>query len=211
MKISKDLTKVFAFIYILLFVISISAQQPTTTAAADDSIYTLQAGTTIQVKMDNEINSKISSVNDTFTVKVSKPVIVRETEILPIGTVIEGRITNVKPASHGGAHGSFEVKFETLRLANGAKRPIEAVLTNQEIPKSPMMRNVLTVIGGTALGALIGTAANKENGGLIGAGIGAGAGTSAALMRKGKEARIRTDEVVEIRLNRNVTLPVEDY
>ncbi|HLM00741.1 MAG TPA: hypothetical protein VK400_06775 [Pyrinomonadaceae bacterium] len=207
MKISKDLTKVFAFIYILLFVISISAQETT----ADDSIYTLRAGTTIQVKMDNEINSKISSVNDTFTVTVSKPVIFRETEILPIGTVIEGRITNVKPASHGGARGSFEVKFETLRLANGAKRPIEAVLTNQEIPKSPMMRNVLSVIGATALGALIGTAANKENGGLIGAGIGAGAGTSAALMRKGKEARIRTDEVVEIRLNRNVTLPVEDY
>lgn len=204
MKTLKDSTKVFTLIF-LLFVISISAQPP------DDSIYTLQAGTTIQVKMDNEINSKISSVNDTFTVTVSKPVVVRETEILPAGTVIEGRITNVKPASLGGADGSFEVTFETLRLANGAKRPIEAVLTNPEKPKSPTTRNVLSVIGGTALGALIGRAADKEKGALIGAGIGAGAGTSAALFRKGKEARIRTDEQIEIRLNRDVTLPVEDY
>jgi hypothetical protein len=204
MKTLKDLTKVFAFIF-LLFVISISAQ------TTDDSIYTLRAGTTIQVKMDNEINSRVSSVNDTFTVTVSKPVVVRETEILPIGTIIEGRITNVKPASMGGADGSFEVKFETLRLANGAKRPIEAVLKNQEKPKSSITRNIVFVLGGTALGALIGTAANKENGALIGAGIGAGAGTSVALFRKGKEARIKTDEQIEIRLNKEVTLPVEDY
>lgn len=204
MKTLKDLTNIFAFIF-LLFVISITAQ------TTDDSIYTLQAGTTIQVKMDNEINSRVSSVNDTFTVTVSKPVIVRETEILPIGTVIEGRITNVKPASLGGIGGSFEVRFETLRLTNGAKRTIEAVLTNPEKPKSPAARNVLSIIGGTALGALIGTAANKENGALIGAGIGAGAGTSAALLRKGKEARIKTDAQIEIRLNRDVTLPVEDY
>jgi hypothetical protein len=204
MKILKNLTNIFAFIF-LLFVISISAQE------TDDSIYTLQAGTTIQVKMDNEINSKVSSVNDTFTVTVSKPVIVRETEILPIGTIIEGRITNVKPASLGGAGGSFEVKFETLRLINGAKRPIDAVLTNQEKPKSSNTRNIVSVIGGTALGALIGTASNKENGALIGAGIGAGAGTSAAIFRKGKEARIKTDEEIEIRLKKDVTLPVEDY
>jgi len=204
MKILKDLTNIFAFIF-LLFVISITAQ------TTDDSIYTLQAGTTIQVKMDNEINSKVSSTGDTFTVTVSKAVIVRETEILPIGTVIEGRITNVKPASLGGVGGSFEVRFETLRLINGAKRTIEAVLTNPEKPKSPGTRNILSVIGGTALGALIGTATNKENGALIGAGIGAGAGTSAALLRKGKEARIKTDEQIEIRLKSNVTLPVEDY
>jgi hypothetical protein len=204
MKILKTLTNIFTFIF-LLFAISISAQE------ADDSIYTLQAGTTIQVKMDNEINSKVSSVNDTFTVTVSKPVIVRETEILPVGTIIEGRITNVKPASLGGAGGSFEVKFETLRLINGAKRPIDAVLTNQEKPKSSSTRNIVSVIGGTALGALIGTVSNKENGALIGAGIGAGAGTSAAIFRKGKEARIKTDEEIEIRLKRDVTLPVEDY
>jgi hypothetical protein len=204
MKTLKDLTKVFAFIF-LLFVNSISAQ-PT-----DDSIYTLQAGTTIQVKMDNEINSRVSSAGDTFTVTVSKAVVVRETEILPIGTIIEGRITNVKPASMGGADGSFEVKFETLRLISGAKRQIEAVLTNQEKPKSSITRNLLSVVGGTALGALIGTASKKENGALIGASIGAGAGTSAALLRKGKEARIKTDEQIEIRLNKEVTLPVEDY
>jgi outer membrane lipoprotein SlyB len=162
--------------------------------------------------MDNEINSKVSSVNDTFTVTVSKPVVVRETEVLPIGTVIEGRITEVKRASIGGADGNFVVVFETMRLPNGAKRDIEAGLVDFEEPKkSNVVRNLLSIFGGAGIGALIGAASGKENGALIGAGIGAGAGTSAAVLQKGREARIKSDEEIEIRLNKDVTLPVEDF
>jgi outer membrane lipoprotein SlyB len=198
-------TKIFNFILILFFVSSISAQR-------SDSIYVLQRGTKIRAKMDNEINSKVSSVNDTFTVTVSKPVVVRETEVLPIGTVIEGRITEVKRASIGGADGNFLVVFETMRLPNGAKRDIEAGLVDFEEPKkSNVVRNLLSIFGGAGIGALIGAASGKENGALIGAGIGAGAGTSAAVLQKGREARIKSDEEIEIRLNKDVTLPVEDF
>lgn len=161
--------------------------------------------------MDNEINSKVSSAGDTFTVTVSKPVTIREVEILPVGTVIEGRIIRVKPAAIGGDGGSFEVKFETICLANGAKRTIDADLVNEVKTKTSSLPAILSIVGGTALGALIGSAAGKENGTLIGAGIGAGAGTGAALLRKGKEARIKSEEEIEIRLKKDVTLPVEDY
>jgi hypothetical protein len=222
MIIRNDLTKVFAFLS-ALFVISVSAQNPdannrssSSSGGNGDSIYTLRAGTTIRARMDNEINSAVSSVDDTFTVTVSKPVAVRETEVLPVGTVLEGRVTEVKPAFLAGGDGSFTVRFETLRLKNGAKRSIEATLTNFEIPKSSgggggATRNILTVLGGTAVGALIGAVSKKENGVLIGAGLGAGAGAGAVLLRKGREARIRADEDIEIRLNKDVTLPVEDF
>lgn len=206
MKSLNDLTKVFVLIC-SLFIITASAQN------SADSIYTLRAGTTIRARMDMEINSKVSSVDDTFTVTVSRPVIVRETEVLPVGTVIEGRVTEVKPASFAGGAGKFTVRFETMRLIGGEKRSIEAGLTNFETPKNSNARNILTIFGGTALGALIGAAAatGKQNGALIGAGVGAGAGTGAALLRKGREARIKTDEEIEIRLFKEVTLPVEDY
>jgi outer membrane lipoprotein SlyB len=198
-------SRFFKFILILFFVSSISAQR-------SDSIYVLQSGTKIRAKMDNEINSKISSVNDTFTVTVSKPVVVRETEVLPIGTVIEGRITEVKRASIGGEDGNFVVVFETMRLPNGAKRDIEAGLVDFEEPKkSNVVRNLISIFGGAGIGALIGAASGKENGALIGAGIGAGAGTGASVLQKGKEARIKSDEEIEIRLNKDVTLPVEDF
>ena len=198
-------TKVFAFIFTLFAsFVSVNAQ-------SDSSIYQLKAGTTIRVQMDNEINSRVASVNDTFTATLAAPLLAQETVLLPIGTVIEGRVTKVRRAAYGGKSGSLEVSFQTLRLANGAKREIEGVLINELKIESSLTVNVLTIIGGTALGGIIGAVSKVENGALIGAGAGAGAGTGHAFLRKGKDVRIKADEEFEIKLTKNVNLPVQDF
>lgn len=202
----KRLTKIF--IFFLLFSIPNILQAQT---KVSDSIYTLPVGTRIRVKMDNEINSKISSVNDTFTVTISSPVVVRDVEMLAVGTVIEGKIFDVKAASTG-KNGSFDVRFETLRLGNKLRRDIDASLVTAVVaPKSSPLFNTLAIIGGTAIGAIFGNIAKNGSGALIGAGIGAGAGTSIVLLKKGKEVRIKANEEFEIRLNREVILPAEDF
>ncbi len=195
-------TEIFAF-FILLFAnfISVNAQ----------SIYELPAGTTLRVQMDNEINSKVASVNDTFTTTLAAPVVIQETVLLPIGTVIEGRITRVRRASFGGKSGSLEVSFQTLRLANGAKREIEGILVDKMKIESSPTTNVLLVLGGTALGGIAGAVSKVENGALIGAGVGTGAGTGFALLRRGKEVSIKAAEEFEIKLTKNVNLPVRDF
>ena len=43
-----------------------------------DSIYRLPAGTRISLEVDAEVNSRVSSVNDTFLATVAKPVVVRD-------------------------------------------------------------------------------------------------------------------------------------
>lgn len=171
-------TEIFAFIF-TLFASFISAN-----AQTDSSIYQLPAGTTIRVQMDNEINSRVASVNDTFTATLAAPVLAQETVLLPVGIVIEGRVTKVRRASYGGRSGSLEVSFQTLRLANGVKRDIEGVLINELKIESSPTANVLTVIGGTALGGIVGAVSGIDNGALIGAGVGAGAGTGFAFLRK---------------------------
>lgn len=198
-------TKIFAFSF-LFFVNSIFVN-----AQTDSSANEIQAGTKIRVRMDNEINSKVSSVNDTFTTTVSEPVKIRETVVLPIGTVIEGRITKVKRASIGRKNGSLAFSFETLRLANGEKREIKGVPVNQLTAESPQTASLLTIIGGTALGALFGSVSKAENGALIGAAVGGGAGAGAAYLRKGDDVRIKADEEFEIELTKTVVLPVRDY
>ena len=202
----KRLTKIF--IFFLLFVIPTILQAQT---KVSDSIYTLPVGTRIRVKMDNEINSKVSSVNDTFTVTISSPVVVRDIEMLPVGIVIEGKILDVQSASSG-KNGSFDINFETLRLSNKLRRNIDASLVNEVVaPKSSKVFNALAIIGGTAIGAIFGNFANKGNGALIGAGIGAGVGTATVLLKKGKDVRIKANEEFEIRLNKEVILPAEDF
>ncbi|MGL5890437.1 MAG: hypothetical protein ACRC3B_11160 [Bacteroidia bacterium] len=88
MNYCQSLTKLFTALFIVLGVGLIAAN-------AQPSIYTLQTGTKIRVRMDNEINSKVSNINDTFTATLSQPVIVRGVEIISAGSVIEGKILNV--------------------------------------------------------------------------------------------------------------------
>ena len=203
MNIRRKTTNIFAFLFLLFANFSV--------LNAQDSIYKLEAGTKIRIQMDTEINSEISGANDTFTTKLSEPLKVRETIVLPIGTVIEGRIIKAERAASGGKGGSLSLKFETIRFENGEKRTIEGVLVNELKAASSQKANVLTVIGGTALGALLGAVSGTSSGALIGAGIGAGTGTGVAFIRKGKNVRIKTNEKFEIELTKAVTLPVLDY
>lgn len=204
MNIRFKTTKIFA----LFFLIFVSFNL---TKAQADSIYQLQAGTTLRVEMDNEINSKVASVNDTFTVKIAEPIIKQETVVLPVGTIIEGRVTKVRKASVGGRNGILEVSFQTMQLADGTKREIEGILVNQLKPVSTANRNVLPILGGAAVGGIAGALIGSGKGALIGAGIGTGAGFGTYLFRKGKDLRIKTDERFEIKLTKTVNLPVQDY
>ena len=205
MNFCRKATKVFAVSF-LFFANSISIN-----AQTDTSVNELQAGTKIRVQMDNEINSKVSSVNDTFTATISEPVRIRETVVLPIGIIIEGRITKVKRASIGRKNGNLALSFDVLRFANGEKRQINGVLINQLAPESSQTANVLTVIGGTALGTIFGTVSKAENGALIGAAVGTVAGAGVAYLRKGKDVRIKAAQEFEIELTKSVSLPVQDY
>ncbi len=202
-------TKVFAYFSLLFAGFTVSASAQTEIVS---SVYDIEAGTKIAVRMDNEINSKVSSAGDTFTATLSEPLSVRQVAVLPIGTVIEGKITNIERASVGGKDGKITVSFETLRLPDGAKRSIEGVLVKElEVAESSPKYKVLTIVGAAALGGIVGAIAKASSGALIGAGIGAGAGTGVALLQKGKDVRLKADEKFEIKLTKSVSLPAQDY
>ncbi|MBA3334029.1 MAG: hypothetical protein H0T08_00285 [Acidobacteria bacterium] len=198
-------TKVFAF-FLLFFVSFVSANAQTET-----SIYQLSSGTKIRVKMDNEINSKVSSEKDTFTAIIVESATQRQAALLPPGTVFEGVVTKVKRAALNGKHGKLIVLFNLMRLPNGEKRKIEGVLNNELEAESTTTAKILTIAGGTALGTVLGASSKANKGALIGAGIGFGAGTGIVFLRKGKEVGIKSDEEFEIKLTKDVTLPIEDF
>lgn len=179
--------------------------------AQGDSIYRLPAGTRISLKLDAEINSSVSTVNDTFTAVVTKPVLIRDTVVLPVGTVVEGRVASVTPAAGLGKSGKLDVVFEWLRLVPETRRNIDGVLINKLSVSSSQTFTALSILGGGAAGAALGGATKSGTGALIGAGVGAGIGSGIAFFRKGKEARIRKNEEFEIELKKEVVLPVLDY
>lgn len=200
-------TEIFA-IFSLLFAFTNFVQAQTEN---DSSIYELPAGTIFRVQMDNGINSKVSSVNDTFTATIIEPVTVRGTVVIPIGAVIEGKVLKVKRAAIGNKNGSLQVSFETLKYADGERREIRGVLVEELVVETSPTRTALTIVGSAALGGLFGAVSKTNNGALIGAGIGVGAGTAVAYLRKGKDVEIETKEKFEIKLTKEVILPVRDF
>lgn len=196
------------FVSILFFVIP-KSQPAQVNSGNASSIYELSAGTQIELQMDNEINSKSAGVNDTFTAVVSTPVTVKDVVVLRIGAIVEGRMIRAESAASGGRNGKLEVVFETLLLDNGSARPIEAVLLNKLEQRRSKTVGILSAIGGTAIGAIIGYAARSDNGALIGAGIGGGIGTGVGFLRKGKDVKIEANEKFVIELTKNVRLPVK--
>ncbi|MBC7900638.1 MAG: hypothetical protein H7070_11375 [Saprospiraceae bacterium] len=197
-------TKVFAVL--LLFFANFSL-----TSGQDDSIYLIKSGTRIHLRMDSEISSKVASAGDTFTATAVDPLLVRNSIMLPSGTVFEGRVISVSGASTGGKGGQIELLFETIRLDNGQERKIDGVLVNDLKAESSKTVNMVSILGGTAIGLVFGTITGGDNGSLIGAAVGAGAGTGVALLRKGKNVRIKTGEEFDIELRKDVVLPVRDY
>jgi hypothetical protein len=197
-------TKVFA----VLFLIFVSFMN---SSAQADSIYRLPAGTRILLSLDNEVNSKVSAVDDTFTSRVIRPIIVQNFTVLPRGAVVEGRVIKAAGAGLGGKNGKLELRFETIRLPGSLNRPINGVLVEGLRPASGTAGTIWPIAGGGAAGAIVGAAARGEKGALAGAGVGAGAGSLVALIRKGRDVYLKTDQEFEIELKSDITLPASDY
>jgi hypothetical protein len=178
--------------------------------AQSDSIHKLPAGTRLQLKMDVELSSKVASANDTFTCSLAKPVAVRDIVVLPVGTVVTGRVRSATAAGPG-RNGELDVVFESLRIPMLPASTLDAELVELIRPRSSSYVKALSIIGGGLAGAIVGAAARGGPGAAIGAGAGAAGGTAIALFRRGKDARIREDQQFEIVLKRDVTLPVLDY
>jgi hypothetical protein len=178
--------------------------------AQPDSLYRVPVGTRIHLKMDVELSSKVATVNDTFTAVVARPVMIRDTIAIPVGTVIEGRVRGVAAAEAGG-DGTLDLVFESLRMPSLPASRMDAEMAEGLRGHSSSFVKVLSIVGGTIAGAIIGGTAKGAAGAGIGAGAGAGIGTAVALFRKGKNVRIREDEEFDIVLKRDVVLPVLDY
>ena len=129
---------------------------------------------------------------------------------VPAGTVVEGRVRGVNAASAGG-DGRLDLVFESLRIQNVPARRIDAELVEAVEGHSSSFIKALSIVSGTVIGAVIGAAAKGSTGAAIGGGAGAGVGTAVALLRKGKNVRIREDQEFEIELKQAVVLPVLDY
>jgi len=204
MSLSRTFQKILIALSIAFFVGYVHGQR-------DLSITEIPSRTIILCRMDSEISSKFSSAGDTFTATVSNPLFIGEKLMLAAGSKIEWRIRKVRRAGLGNRAGILEISFDKLMLPNGVRRELDASLTKPRESRSATRRNIFSILGLTAIGAIAGKATQINHGVYKGSGIGASIGLVSVLLSDGREERFEADSEFEITLNKPLRIPVEDF
>lgn len=183
-------------------------------------VYTVETGTVMRARMNTTISSKSAAVGNTFTSTVTEPVYSSTgVVVIPTGSTLTGRVTNVKKASNGGNPGQIDVSFVSVKLPNGRVRSINGSLTELESGKTKSdnegtasadkmkHRKVIFVGGGAAGGAVLGSMIGGGKATAIGAIIGAGAGFLGDRFTKGSEAEVKSGTEFSVHLNQAIAMP----
>jgi hypothetical protein len=165
---------------------------------------TVPAGTAIQIAVNAQITSETAQVGDAWEGKVTAPVVLGTAAPIPAGSVVKGVVKAVKPAEKGD-RAMLQLSITSVEV-DGKSHSLSA--TGEEmVAGSTRTRNVGTVAGGAAAGALIGKAIGGSNkGALIGGLIGGAAATGAVAGTKGYQVVVKEGAAMTFTVDQAVTM-----
>ncbi|HKP88013.1 MAG TPA: hypothetical protein VJZ26_18055 [Blastocatellia bacterium] len=185
--------------------------------------YTLESNQYFRLRMNQTLNSAQSRMGERFKATVVTPVYASGVEVVPAGSIVEGRVTSSVPARTRGREGQIAIAFDTLVLPDGTKHQLDGVMTelqddrrgqvdaeNEVSGRSSDKRNIEYIGGGTAGGAILGGVIGGAKGAGIGAAIGAGAGIAGVMLTKGNEAELRSGTEIGMVTTRPITFTVRE-
>jgi hypothetical protein len=165
----------------------------------------IPAGTTLEVRTNESINSRTANEGQTFSAEIATEVIGRNGEtLIPKGSTAE--LVLLERRERAGIRGAtIQLGLQSVTV-NGTKY---LVVTKEVQETSGIGANRKTaemVGGGAALGTVIGAMAGGGKGAVIGGLIGAAAGAAAQILTQGEEVRIPAETVLQFRLDETLRL-----
>jgi len=155
-------------------------------------------GTTLTVKLDQAVGSKISADGEPFTATLANPIMVDGKEVIPKGSTVTGTVVDAKTRGRFKGEGRLELVLNSITV-RGSEYDIETN-TLTRIAKGKGKRTAAMVGGGAAAGAVIGALAGGGKGAAIGAGVGAGAGTAGAGLTGNQQIVLPAESALSFKL-----------
>jgi hypothetical protein len=191
-----------------------------TTRKKTTPYYSVRAGQTMRVRINQNLGSEKARIGDVFTTTLVDPVYSSNGVLLaPQGSIITGKVTQVQRAQKKGTPATLDVQFVSLKLPNGRVHAINGSLADLSnsggtsdnegtvTANKTSNRKVKFIGGGAAGGAVIGAIAGGGKGLAIGAGVGAVTGIIAGRIKKGPEVKVPSGTEFGVILNRAFSLP----
>jgi hypothetical protein len=164
----------------------------------------IPAGTALTLVLETGLSTATSREGQAVTARVERAVSEDGRVVLPGGSVLRGRVSEVDPSGRVSGRAHLAVKWDTLTV-RGVSRRIETsdVAMTAEDNHG---RDAKIIGGSTAAGAIIGGIVNGGRGAKKGAILGAGAGTGAVLINKGSDVEMPSGSRWTVRVKETVRL-----
>lgn len=175
---------------------------------AFSSAFTLDAGTTVKLRLLKDLRSASAHVGDHVQAEVADD----DQNGLPIGTLFFGHVRRLRAADSRDA-GEMDVTFDVQRGDGpyAARDAASAHLVGREDNKAVEERAKKGAGAGAGLGALLGIVLGRKHklgdavGGAILGALG-GAAVNAAQKKHGSDISLKSGDEIEVHLDRPVTL-----
>jgi len=188
-----------------------------TTMLAAQTAAPVPAGTALMVRLETTLATFSNRVGDPFRGSLTQPIMIDGKTALPVGAVIEGRVTKISEPRRISGKPTIGILPEAVVLPSGERYYLDATLTDTNIPGSDVnnegqfkgsghdRRDTYEQGGGTAGGMLIGGLVGGPAGMLIGGAIGAGS-TTGHWLAKHRSATLPSGTELTLELNRPLTM-----
>ena len=154
----------------------------------------IPSGTSIRVRMIDNLSSEKTQVGDTFRGTLDEAIQVNGREVYPKGADVIGRVTDAHPTGRLSEPGELDLVLNTVSSGTvAASINVEPLVIKGE---SHAKSNVTKIGGGAALGAVIGAIAGGGKGAAIGTVAGGAAGTGAAAATGKKPAVVDSEAIL---------------
>lgn len=182
---------------------------------------TIPAGTKVPLRLESAISTKSAQPGDGIYLRTIFPVAIDNTMAIPVGTYVQGVITEVKRPGRVKGRAEVLFRFTTLVYPDGYTVTIPGALKSVPGAENSKVKDkegtvqadgtkgrdagtiAETSAGGAAIGGLSG---GGWKGAGIGGGIGAAAGTALVLLTRGNDVRLEAGSNVEMVLQRDLVL-----
>ena len=182
---------------------------------------TLPSATELHVVLETGLTTKGSKVGDPFRARLVMPVFVNQSEALPIGAVVEGKVASLKGPGRVKGKAQMQLRPETITLPDGRSFSLAASITGaqtgDEIDVDPKEGTVSRsdkegmdarkTASGAAMGAGIGAMTAGGTGALVGAGAVGAVMLLRQVLKRGKDADLPAGSEIILELSRPVSIP----